>query len=75
MNPLQTTGRLFQSPIKRHIWAISALVLATFSALSPSLQAQDKPPLKIVVGFPPGGSADVLARMAVSYTHLRAHET
>ncbi|MDP4622071.1 MAG: tripartite tricarboxylate transporter substrate-binding protein, partial [Hydrogenophaga sp.] len=33
------------------------------STLTPSLQAQDKPPLKIVVGFPPGGSADVLARM------------
>lgn len=26
-------------------------------------QAQDKPPLKIVVGFPPGGSADTLARL------------
>lgn len=25
--------------------------------------AQDKPPLKIVVGFPPGGSADTLARL------------
>ena len=25
--------------------------------------AQDKPPLKILVGFPPGGSADVVARM------------
>lgn len=33
------------------------------STLAPSLHAQDKPPLKIVVGFPPGGSADVLARM------------
>ena len=30
---------------------------------SPGVQAQDKPPLKILVGFPPGGSADVLARM------------
>jgi tripartite-type tricarboxylate transporter receptor subunit TctC len=41
---------------------LSVLFLA-LAMLSPSLQAQDKPPLKIVVGFPPGGSADILARM------------
>ncbi len=40
-----------------------SMVVLSLAALSPSLQAQDKPPLKIVVGFPPGGSADVLARM------------
>jgi tripartite-type tricarboxylate transporter receptor subunit TctC len=39
------------------------LLALSLAALSPSLQAQDKPPLKILVGFPPGGSADVLARM------------
>lgn len=39
------------------------LVALSLAALSPSLQAQDKPPLKIMVGFPPGGSADVLARI------------
>jgi tripartite-type tricarboxylate transporter receptor subunit TctC len=33
------------------------------SVLSSGVGAQDKPPLKILVGFPPGGSADVLARM------------
>jgi len=33
------------------------------SVLTSGVGAQDKPPLKILVGFPPGGSADVLARM------------
>jgi tripartite-type tricarboxylate transporter receptor subunit TctC len=28
-----------------------------------SASAQDKPPLKILVGFPPGGSADVMGRL------------
>lgn len=31
--------------------------------LAPAALAQAKPPLKILVGFPPGGSADVIARM------------
>lgn len=31
--------------------------------LSTGVIAQDKPPLKIWVGFPPGGSADVMARL------------
>ena len=41
---------------------IVLLLLASFSLL-PAVQAQDKPALKIVVGFPPGGSADTLARL------------
>ncbi len=40
-----------------------ALSVLSLSVLSPGVFAQDKPPLKILVGFPPGGSADVLARM------------
>jgi len=40
----------------------AALALAACAAAMPTL-AQDKPPLKIVVGFPPGGSADLLARL------------
>lgn len=39
-----------------------ALAAAACLAAGP-LAAQDKPPLKILVGFPPGGSADVIARM------------
>jgi tripartite-type tricarboxylate transporter receptor subunit TctC len=37
-------------------------VLATGLLFATALLAQDKPPLKILVGFPPGGSVDVLAR-------------
>src|SRR5687767_7735728 len=40
--------------------AVAALALA---ALAAPATAQDKPPLKILVGFPPGGSADVIARL------------
>lgn len=41
----------------------AAAALAAFGALPLPTLAQDKPPLKIVVGFPPGGSADLLARL------------
>jgi tripartite-type tricarboxylate transporter receptor subunit TctC len=53
MNPMHPS-------LARRTLSVLFLALAT---LSPSLQAQDKPPLKIVVGFPPGGSADIMARM------------
>lgn len=48
---------------RRH--AIAAAILAAILPLAAVAQAQsaDKAPLKIVVGFPPGGSADLLARM------------
>lgn len=32
-------------------------------ALASAAQAQDKPPIKIVIGFPPGGAADSIARI------------
>lgn len=49
--------------MRRRSIALTALALATaFLAGSPAL-AQDKAPLKILVGFPPGGSADVIARL------------
>jgi tripartite-type tricarboxylate transporter receptor subunit TctC len=35
---------------------------AASALLAASVFAQDKPPLKILVGFPPGGSVDILAR-------------
>ena len=43
--------------------SLAALLLAACTALPLSATAQDNPPLKILVGFPPGGSADVLARL------------
>ncbi len=45
------------SPIRRLI------TLTLLAGLTTLTQAQDKPPLRILVGFAPGGSADVLARM------------
>ena len=60
MKSIPSTNRLSICNFSRRSLGLLALSLA---ALSPSLQAQDKPPLKIVVGFPPGGSADILARM------------
>ena len=59
MKSIPSTNRLSICNFSRRSLGLLALSLA---ALSPSLQAQDKPPLKIVVGFPPGGSADILAR-------------
>ncbi len=39
------------------------LTLGLLATAALAAQAQSKPPLKILVGFPPGGSADVLARL------------
>ena len=60
MNTIPSKTRPSLSNFSRRSLGLLALSLA---ALSPNLHAQDKPPLKIVVGFPPGGSADILARM------------
>ena len=49
MTPLQTLRR--------------ALLVAGLASVALSASAQDKPPLKILVGFPPGGSADAVARL------------
>lgn len=51
-------------PIRRALLATAVLATLTTGAL-----AQDKTPLKIVVGFPPGGSADTLARIIGEQLH------
>jgi tripartite-type tricarboxylate transporter receptor subunit TctC len=42
---------------------VPLLLACVVGAASAPAFAQDKPPLKILVGFPPGGSADVIARL------------
>lgn len=42
---------------------LAALAAAALGLAALPVAAQDKPPLRILVGFPPGGSADVLARL------------
>ena len=51
------------TPRRFHCLALAATALAALAALAAPAHAQDKPPLKILVGFPAGGSADVIARL------------
>ena len=48
---------------RRHLISIGTAAVATFAA--PMLRAQTLPagPVRIVVGFPPGGGTDALARV------------
>lgn len=41
----------------------STLLAATLLGLGLGAQAQDRPPIRILVGFPPGGAADSLSRI------------
>ena len=49
---------------RRHFQkTLATLALAATAALPWAAMAQDKPTLKLLVGFPPGGSVDQVARM------------
>jgi len=50
--------------MQRRSFTIAATALAATVATAPWLaHAQDKPPMRILIGFPPGGSADIVARL------------
>jgi tripartite-type tricarboxylate transporter receptor subunit TctC len=56
---MMTTRLAAISPRSRLRWLFA---VASSLVLAAAVSAQDKPPLKIVTGFPPGGSVDILAR-------------
>jgi tripartite-type tricarboxylate transporter receptor subunit TctC len=48
---------------RRQLGLLAGATALALSGLSTGLRAQDKPTMKILVGFPPGGSVDVVARL------------
>lgn len=49
--------------MRSRLAALAALALLAAPVWPTAALAQEKPPLRILVGFPPGGSADTLARL------------
>ncbi len=59
---------------RRHLAKLATVALACALAL-PGALAQDKPPLKILVGFPPGGSVDIVARLLADKLRVSLGQT
>src|SRR5678815_5949779 len=59
----------------KHITRLASIALSTLVAATAQAQSSfPNKPVHIIVGFAAGGGNDIIVR-AVSYTHLRAHET
>ena len=48
---------------RRHLTALAALLTATLAGFGGAAQAQADKPIRILVGFPPGGSIDIVTRL------------
>lgn len=59
---------------RRRIATLATLALVGTLAL-PAAQAQDKPPLKLLVGFPAGGSVDIVARQLADKLRVSLGQT
>ena len=53
--------------LTRHRFLASLAGTLALSALSPLAQAQDGPPIKLIVGYPPGATSDTLTRIVAEH--------
>src|SRR5262245_20503793 len=58
---------------RRHFAALAAATLAVASLAAPAAFAQERT-MRIWVGFPPGGSADVIARLLADKLRVSLHQ-